>query len=217
MTQLLLALAAGILLVFIMCLYAKKYDKKYDQILKERAAAREQESKNESWKYNNDAPSSEPATKVKEDEPELRVRPQTIKLRAITDDERAVLIEANPTAKRTRSLTGVVIKVVGARYRTPTAKAIYCTLKVGDPVSLQLDPNNEEDETAVKVMARYNCIGYVPSEYSNVIYNYKRLKKFDKCYVIEPSPGESLRGLEVVLFLKPENDENEEENEEDDE
>lgn len=215
MIQLLLALAAGAFLVFLMCIYAKKANKRYDQIIKERAAAAVQESKNESWKHNYNSPSSEPAAKA--DEPELRVRPQTIKLRAITDEERKALIEANPTAKRTRSLTGVVVKVVGARYRTPTAKAIYCTLKVGDPVSLQLDPNNEEDETAVKVMARYNCIGYVPSEYSNVIYNYKWLNKFDKCYVIEPSPGESLRGLEVVLFLKPEDDGNEEENEEDEE
>ncbi|WP_438872100.1 HIRAN domain-containing protein [Paramuribaculum intestinale] len=196
-----------------MCLYAKKVDKRHDQIIKERAATATKipESKNESWKYNYDFPSSEPAAKA--DEPELRLRPQTIKLRAITDEERDALIEANPTAKRTRSLTGVVVKVVGARYRTPTAKAIYCTLKVGDPVSLQLDPHNEEDETAVKVMARYNCIGYVPSEYSNVIYNYTWLKKFYKCYVIEPSPGESLRGLEIALFLKPE-EECEEENEE---
>lgn len=132
-----------------------------------------------------------------------RIKDEDVQFMAISESQREALFVANPATKRTKSLTGILVNVVGARYRTPAAKGIYCTLDVGDPVSLKLDPDNEHDDTAVKVMAKYNCIGYVPAEYSNVIYAYKCMDKFDKCYVIEPSPGDGLYGLEIVIFLKP--------------
>lgn len=132
-----------------------------------------------------------------------RIKDEEVQFMTISEPQREALFAANPATKRTKSLTGILVNVVGARYRTPTAKGIYCTLDVGDPVSLKLDPDNEHDDTAVKVMAKYNCIGYVPAEYSNVIYAYKCMDKFDKCYVIEPSPGDGLYGLEIVIFLKP--------------
>lgn len=132
-----------------------------------------------------------------------RIKDEEVQFMTISEPQREALFAANPATKRTKSLTGILVNVVGARYRTPTAKGIYCTLDVGDPVSLKLDPDNEHDDTAVKVMAKYNCIGYVPAEYSNVIYAYKCMDKFDKCYVIEPSSGDGLYGLEIVIFLKP--------------
>lgn len=132
-----------------------------------------------------------------------RIKTESVSIKAITETQRLALVAANPKAKRTLNLTGIVIKVVGARYRTPTAKAIYCSLNIGDPVYLRLDPDNQYDETAVKVMAKYNCIGYVPSEYSNVIYGNKWLDNFDKCYVVKPSAGDSLYGLQIVIFIKP--------------
>ncbi len=132
-----------------------------------------------------------------------RIKDEDVQFMAISESQREALFAANPATKRTKSLTGILVNVVGARYRTPTAKGIYCTLDVGDPVSLKLDPDNEHDDTAVKVMAKYNCIGYVPAEYSNVIYAYKCMDKFDKSYVIKPSPGDGLYGLEIVIFLKP--------------
>lgn len=146
---------------------------------------------------------SKEVDKVTQSDSKLRITTESVSIKAITETQRLALVAANPKAKRTLPLTGIVIKVVGARYRTPTAKAIYCSLNIGDPVYLKLDPDNQYDETAVQVMAKYNCIGYVPSAYSNVIYGNKWLDKFDKCYVVKPSAGDSLHGLQIVIFIKP--------------
>lgn len=144
------------------------------------------------------------------DTSDFRTTEEEVHFKAITESQREALLAANPKTKRTKSLSGLVIKVVGATYLPTAAKGIYCSLNIGDPVSLKLDPDNEYDQTAVKVMAKYNCIGYVPSEYSNAIYAYKWMDKFDKSYVIEPSVGNSLNGLEIVIFLKREKPEDSE-------
>lgn len=141
------------------------------------------------------------------DTSDFRTTEEEVHFNSISESQREALLTANPKTKRTKSLTGIVIKVVGATYLKAAAKGIYCSLNIGDPVSLKLDPDNEYDDTAVKVMAKYNCIGYVPSEYSNAIYAYKWMDKFDKSYVIVPSAGNSLYGLEIVIFLKRENPE----------
>lgn len=133
----------------------------------------------------------------------LIIKEETISIKSITESQHRALFIANPETKRTLTLSGIVIKVVGARYRAPKAKAIYRSLNIGDPVYLKLEPDNPYDNTAVKVMAKYNCIGYVPSEYSNAIYSNKVLGHFDKCYVVEPSIGRSLYGLQIVIFVKP--------------
>lgn len=146
----------------------------------------------------------EPSESESVDTSDFRIKEEEVHFKAITESQREALIAANPKTKRTKSLTGIVIKVVGATYLTAAAKGIYCSLNIGDSVSLKLDPDNEYDDTAVKVMAKYNCIGYVPSEYSNAIYAYKWMDKFDKSYVIEPSVGNSLYGLKIVIFLKRE-------------
>lgn len=155
-----------------------------------------------------DSISSEADSKTTEvqKQDECRIKDETVSFKAITDSQREALLAANPKTRRTKSLTGIVIKVVGAAYRTPAAKAIYSSLNIGDPVYLKLDPDNVYDDTAVKVMAKYNCIGYVPDEYSNAIYAYMGMDKFDQCYVVEPSSGASLQGLQIVIFLKPDND-----------
>lgn len=152
----------------------------------------------------------DPSESESVDTSDFRTKEEEVHFKAITESQREALLAANPKTKRTKSLSGIVIKVVGATYLPAAAKGIYCSLNVGDPVSLKLDPDNEYDNTAVKVMAKYNCIGYVPSEYSNAIYTYKWLDKFDKSYVIEPSAGNSLYGLEIVVFLKREKPEDSE-------
>lgn len=127
----------------------------------------------------------------------------SISLPAITSENRSLLRSAvKPWNTAHDTQTGVVVKVVGGNYRTQAAREVYATLKVGDKVTLKVDPDNEYDDTAVKVYAKRCHIGYVPEKFSSVIYSYLILENFDNCYVIEPSKSGSYNNLQIVLFLK---------------
>lgn len=143
---------------------------------------------------------------TEEPTPKFRWHEEEASFKSITEDQRAALLDANPKTKRLMSLQGIVIEVVGAYYRSEAAKEKYCSLRIGDKVSLKLDPDNLYDDTAVKVMAQNCFIGYVPKKYSNAIYYCTWMEKFDGGFVILPSKGASLSGLEIVLFLRPEED-----------
>ena len=61
-------------------------------------------------------------------------------------------------------------RIVGSSFRDDHAKAIYAALKVADPVDFELEPSNEHDPYAVKVIADGVHVGYIPREMSAVIY-----------------------------------------------
>ena len=58
-------------------------------------------------------------------------------------------------------------------------------LKVGDELSLELEPKNEKDSNAVKILHNNKILGYIPRYYSeNVTRIIKENKKY-KCIVQE--------------------------------
>lgn len=134
---------------------------------------------------------------------DLRINSTPITLPAITEKQREQLREA---VKKSDSLIddcqGVIMNVVGMAYRSKAAKEVYYTLKIGDKITLKPEPDNEYDDTAVKVFAKRCHIGYIPQDYSNTIYGYCILDKICGCYVIEESNNNRLSGLKFVLFVK---------------
>lgn len=109
---------------------------------------------------------------------DLRVSDATIKLPSISNAQREDLKNSAKTWSRSLDcLSGAIVSVVGAYYRSTRAKEIYRSLNFGEKVSLKLDPENYEDDTAVKVYGRRSHIGYIPSEFSAVIYSYVWLEK----------------------------------------
>ena len=62
------------------------------------------------------------------------------------------------------------MKIVGNKFRPAGAQAVFNQLAVGDEVFLELEPTNEHDPFAVKVLARGNHIGYVPRDASAVVH-----------------------------------------------
>ena len=60
-----------------------------------------------------------------------------------------------------------------------------CDLKIGDKLSLELEPENERDSNAVKILYNDKILGYIPRYYSeNVTRIIKENKKY-KCIVQE--------------------------------
>lgn len=101
------------------------------------------------------------------------------------------------------SLPGAIVPVVGGAYRTKAAQEVFVTLKFGDKILLKIDPDNEFDDTAVRVYAKRCHIGFVPAEYSCQIYWYCVLDKIVGCYVIHEQTGEGFRNLKFVMFFRP--------------
>ena len=100
------------------------------------------------------------------------------------------------------SCEAAIFSVVGNIYRSDAAQEIYATLLPGDRVILAREPDNEYDETAVKVLAKRCKIGYIPAEYSSQIYWHIGLNLIAGGCVYTPSDG-NCKGLEIVLFIKP--------------
>ncbi len=134
----------------------------------------------------------------------LRIDSTPITLPAITEKQREQL---RKTVKKFDPLLddcqGAIMHLVGMSYRSNAAKEVYCTLKIGDKISLKPEPDNKYDDTAVKVFAKRCHIGYIPQNYSNTIYWYCILNKICGCYVIEEANHNRLSGLKFVLFVKP--------------
>lgn len=61
-------------------------------------------------------------------------------------------------------------RIVGSSFRDDHAKTIYAQLKVRDAVEFELEPSNEHDPFAVKVLADGVHVGYIPREMSAVLY-----------------------------------------------
>lgn len=134
----------------------------------------------------------------------LRIDSTPITLPAITEKQREQL---RKTVKKFDPLLddcqGAIMHLVGMSYRSNAAKEVYCTLKIGDKISLKPEPDNKYDDTVVKVFAKRCHIGYIPQNYSNTIYWYCILNKICGCYVIEEANHNRLSGLKFVLFVKP--------------
>jgi hypothetical protein len=62
-------------------------------------------------------------------------------------------------------------RVAGTFYRSNSAKKVAKSLKVGDSVYLAMEPSNMYDCCAVKVMRRYEHIGYIPASLSPEVTN----------------------------------------------
>lgn len=58
------------------------------------------------------------------------------------------------------------LNVAGIFYRKNKAKKVARALKIGDPVYLIMEPYNIHDDFAVKIIAKNEHIGYIPSFYS---------------------------------------------------
>ena len=164
----------------------------------------EAKDKTDSESYSRMNEPSYNAAKIQTKADDLRVNTEeSIKLPALTSEQRQRLKSAvnywNPVHDTQQA---VVVEVVGAYYRTESGKATYANCKIGDKVVLKLDPDNEYDDTAVKVMAKRCHIGYVPMQFSNVIYGKLWCEDFDNSYVIEPSKSDDLSGLKIAIFIK---------------
>lgn len=61
-------------------------------------------------------------------------------------------------------------RVVGSQFRDEAAKAAYASLAKGEVLTLELEPTNEHDEFAVKVLVEGLHIGYIPREMSAVLH-----------------------------------------------
>lgn len=61
------------------------------------------------------------------------------------------------------------LELRGAQFRPAESKAVLKGLKPGDTVTLEMDPANEYDPFAIKVMAEGEHIGFIPSEKSETI------------------------------------------------
>lgn len=161
-------------------------------------------SETESESYSRKNEPSYNAAKTQTTAEDLRVNTdESIKLPALTAEQRQRLKSAvnywNPVHD---SQQAVVVEVVGAYYRSESGKVTYANCKIGDKVVLKLDPDNEYDDTAVKVMAKRSHIGYVPMQFSNVIYGKLWCEDFDDSYVIEPTKSDDLSGLKIAIFIK---------------
>ncbi len=62
------------------------------------------------------------------------------------------------------------VRIVGNYYRDDEAKAVHGLLKRGDRLTLELEPTNEYDDHAVKVLAAGVHIGYIPADCSAIFY-----------------------------------------------
>lgn len=70
-------------------------------------------------------------------------------------------------------------RIMGTHFRKPEEKAIHNNLKRGDEVTLALEPTNEFDEFAVKILKDGAHIGYVPKEMSALFH----ILDVDQCTV----------------------------------
>lgn len=87
-------------------------------------------------------------------------------------------------------------------YRSKAAKEAYMNLKAGDRIILKPEPDNIEDDTAVRVYAKRCHIGYIPQKYSSQVYWHCILDKIYGCYVVKQPEG--LKGMKFVIFLNNE-------------
>lgn len=60
--------------------------------------------------------------------------------------------------------------VVGAFARPAESKEVLKALRPGDTVTLEADPDNEYDSSAVKVMASGHHIGFVPASVNYMVF-----------------------------------------------
>lgn len=133
----------------------------------------------------------------------LRGDSTPVTLPAISKRQRGILRD---TVKNFNSIydecSGAIMYLVGMTYRSKAAKEVYYTLKIGDKISLKPDPDNQYDETAVKVYAKRCHIGYIPQKYSSQIYWHCILNKILDCYVIEECNPSRMSGVKFVIFIK---------------
>lgn len=62
-------------------------------------------------------------------------------------------------------------RIVGSSFRDEEAKTVYANLRVGDAVQFELEPTNEHDPFAVKVVVKDGThVGYIGREMSAVLY-----------------------------------------------
>jgi hypothetical protein len=67
-------------------------------------------------------------------------------------------------------------KIVGNYFRPAEAKAAFAALKQGDLLTFEMEPTNEYDPFAVKVLTAEGVfVGYVPKEFSGVFYTLAKL------------------------------------------
>jgi hypothetical protein len=62
------------------------------------------------------------------------------------------------------------VRIVGNHYRDDAAKKIHNQLTKGDQVFLELEPTNEFDPHAVKVLAGGKHIAYIPRDIAAMFY-----------------------------------------------
>jgi type II secretory pathway component PulF len=62
------------------------------------------------------------------------------------------------------------VRIVGNHYRDAAAKAVHNALTKGEKLSLELEPTNEFDPYAVKVIAGGEHIAYIPRDISAMFY-----------------------------------------------
>lgn len=80
------------------------------------------------------------------------------------------------------------IAVKGLTYRSMEEKLIASTLKIGEPLLLESEPDNKFDKTAIKVLTQGNThIGYVERDYSLLIST--NLNNIIHCKVSKITPG----------------------------
>ena len=60
-----------------------------------------------------------------------------------------------------------------------------CNLRIGDELSLELEPENERDSNAVKILYNNKLLGYIPRYYSENVTKIIKEKKKYKCIVQE--------------------------------
>lgn len=98
------------------------------------------------------------------------------------------------------------LRVAGTFYRTKKAKKVARCLKIGDPVYLIMEPYNIHDEFAVKVIAKNEHIGYIPSFYARrvtygiMLGGYNASVSYKRVYIHEYFGDET---IDIEIYLIP--------------
>lgn len=64
----------------------------------------------------------------------------------------------------------LTLTMVGATFRSASAKEVLKSLKIGDRLDLRADPNNEYDATAVAVDYEGEHLGFIPRESNSALF-----------------------------------------------
>lgn len=62
------------------------------------------------------------------------------------------------------------VPMVGATFRSASAKEVLKQLKIGDRLELKADPNNEYDTTAVACYYAHHHLGFIPKESNSALF-----------------------------------------------